>query len=65
MEAELTSAKRALAERKVIERAKGVIMVRFGLSEDEAYTRMRKASMDRNMRLVDMAEFLLAKAIPF
>lgn len=65
MEAELVSAKRALAERKVIERAKGVIMVRFGLSEDEAYTRMRKASMDRNMRLADMAEFLLAKAIPF
>ncbi|HQA27528.1 MAG TPA: nitrate- and nitrite sensing domain-containing protein [Candidatus Competibacteraceae bacterium] len=65
VEAELASAKRALAERKVIERAKGMIMARFGLSEDEAYTQLRKASMDRNTRLVDMAEVLLAKTAPF
>ncbi|MCB1738426.1 MAG: nitrate- and nitrite sensing domain-containing protein [Gammaproteobacteria bacterium] len=60
MESELASAKRALAERKVIERAKGVLMARHDISEDAAYTQLRKVSMDRNVRLVDVAEALLA-----
>ena len=56
----VASAKRALAERKVIERAKGVLMARHDISEDAAYTQLRKVSMDRNVRLVDVAEALLA-----
>ncbi|MCP5419026.1 MAG: nitrate- and nitrite sensing domain-containing protein [Gammaproteobacteria bacterium] len=63
MEAELASAKRALAERKVIERAKGMIMARHSLSEDEAYALMRKVSMNQNMRLADVAETLLTEAV--
>ncbi|MEK8088059.1 nitrate- and nitrite sensing domain-containing protein [Aquabacterium sp. A3] len=60
MEAELESAKRALNERKVIERAKGALMSRLGLSEEAAYRALQKAAMDHNKRLVDVAEATLA-----
>lgn len=60
MEAELESAKRALNERKVIERAKGALMSRLGLSEEAAYRTLQKAAMDHNKRLVDVAEATLA-----
>ena len=60
MEAELASAKRALNERKVIERAKGALMSRLGLSEEAAYRALQKAAMDHNKRLVDVAEAALA-----
>jgi hypothetical protein len=60
MESELSSARRALNERKTIERAKGILMARFSLSEDEAYKRMRTTSMQQNRRLVDVAESVLS-----
>lgn len=60
MEHELASAKRALTERKLIERAKGVIMSRESMSESEAYQWMRKVSMDQNLRLIQVAESVLA-----
>jgi hypothetical protein len=60
MEGELASAKRALNERKVIERAKGILMARYNLTEDEAYKKMRTASMDQNRRLMEVAESVLA-----
>jgi hypothetical protein len=62
MESELASAKRALNERKIIERAKGILMARYNLSEDEAYKKMRTTSMDQNRRLVEVAESVLAMA---
>ena len=60
METELASAKRALNERKIIERAKGILMARYNLSEDEAYKKMRATSMDQNLRLVQVAESVLS-----
>ena len=60
MESELASAKRALNDRKVIERARGILMARYNLSEEEAYTRMRTTSMNQNLRLVQVAESVLA-----
>ena len=48
-----------LANRKVIERAKGRMMEQFGLTEDQAYTRMRKAAMDRQLPLVEIARRVL------
>jgi len=48
-----------LANRKVIERAKGRLMEQFGLTEDQAYTRMRKAAMDRQLPLVEIARRVL------
>jgi hypothetical protein len=60
MESELSSARRALNERKIIERAKGILMTRFNLSEDEAYKKMRTTAMQQNRRLVEVAEAALA-----
>lgn len=60
MEVELDTARRALNERKVIERAKGALMARLGLTEDAALRALQKASMDHNRRLLDVAEATLA-----
>lgn len=60
METELEAARRALQERKVVERAKGVLMSRLRMSEDEAFRALQKTSMDQNRRLVDVAEATLA-----
>ena len=57
------AARRALNERKTIERAKGILMARFSLSEDAAYKKLRTASMQQNRRLVDVAEAALALAV--
>jgi response regulator NasT len=48
-----------LAARKVIERAKGRLMEQFGLTEDQAFTRMRRAAMDRQLPLVEIARRVL------
>lgn len=62
MEIELATARRALDERKIIERAKGILMARFKLSEDVAYKRMQTASMEQNRRLAEVAEAILTLA---
>lgn len=50
---------RQLAERKVIERAKGRLMDALHLSESEAHYRMQKKSMDTGRRIVDVAQEIL------
>ena len=60
MEAELEAARRTLNERKVIERAKGVLMVRLGMNEEVAFRVLQKTSMDQNRRLLDVAEATLS-----
>lgn len=57
---ELQETKNQLADRKVIDKAKGILMVRKGLSEDAAYQLLRKAAMDRNLRVVEVARTLLS-----
>jgi response regulator NasT len=57
---ELSEARASLAERKTIDRAKGIIMKQRACSEDEAYRLLRKAAMDGNKRLVEVAEQLVA-----
>lgn len=59
-EMELQAARRALSERKVIERAKGMLMTRLGLTEEAAFRMLQKTSMDQNRRLLDVAEATLA-----
>jgi len=49
-----------LLERKVIERAKGLLMSRSGLTEDQAYRRLRRAAMDNRRPMVDVARDMLA-----
>jgi response regulator NasT len=48
-----------LEGRKVIERAKGTLMARYGLTEDEAFRRLRRAAMDSRRTMVDIAKALL------
>ena len=56
---ELHEAKTALADRKVIERAKGILMAAKSLSEQEAYVLMRKAAMDQKRRLAEIARAIV------
>jgi len=53
---ELRDAQGRLAERKTIERAKGIVMRTKGVGEDEAYRLLRKMAMDRNERLLQVAQ---------
>jgi response regulator NasT len=57
---ELQETKTQLADRKVVDKAKGILMQRKGLSEDDAYQLLRKTAMSRNMRIADVARTLLA-----
>jgi response regulator NasT len=57
--AETRQLKQSLEGRKVIERAKGTLMARFGLTEDEAFKRLRRAAMDSRRPMVDIARALL------
>lgn len=59
---ELEAAQTALAERKVVDRAKGILMKARGLSEEEAYKLLRKTAMDQNRRLSQVAESLVTAA---
>ncbi|MHB8257760.1 MAG: ANTAR domain-containing response regulator [Acidiferrobacterales bacterium] len=59
---ERDQAQASLAERKVIERAKGIVMKQRHCSEEEAYRLMRKTAMDRNIRLSSVAESVIAMA---
>lgn len=56
---ELAEAQEALAARKTVERAKGIVMEREGLTENEAYARLRRLSMDERMSMKDLCETLL------
>ncbi|MBC7682235.1 MAG: ANTAR domain-containing protein [Ferruginibacter sp.] len=56
---QLDGQKTELHNRKVIDRAKGLLMQRQGLSEQEAYHRLRKAAMDKSLKLVDVAQRIL------
>jgi response regulator NasT len=57
---ELERTKESLADRKLIERAKGVLMERRGLSEAQAYMALRKMAMNQNKRLAEVARSLIA-----
>lgn len=56
---ELADARSQLEDRKVVERAKGLLMTKHGLSEQEAYAKLRKAAMDKGLKLADVAQRLL------
>jgi response regulator NasT len=53
---ELTETRQKLLERKVIERAKGLLMRRGALTEEQAYARLRAMAMNKNLKLADVAQ---------
>ena len=55
-------ARTRLEDRKVLDRAKVLLMSRQGLSEDEAHRGMRRIAMDRNLKRVDVARRLIDAA---
>jgi AmiR/NasT family two-component response regulator len=57
---EAESLAEALATRKVVERAKGLLMEREGLSEQDAFARLRRASQSSNRPMKVVAEALIA-----
>lgn len=59
---ELDKARSTLAERKLVERAKGILMKRRNCDEDEAYRAMRRMAMDQKARLVDIANKIIEAA---
>lgn len=59
MRTELSETRRALEERKVIDRAKGLLMKARGIDEDQAYSVLRKAAMDKGRKVADVAEALV------
>ncbi len=59
---ELDRAKQALNERKVIDRAKGILMKQRGLNEEAAYGLLRKAAMNENKRVVEIAQAVVTAA---
>lgn len=56
---ELSDTKSKLAERKVIEKAKGLLMQRQGFSEDQAYQKLRSMAMSKNLKLSEVAQRIL------
>lgn len=56
---QLDAAQTQLGERKLIERAKGILMDDVGLSEEQAWRHLRKLAMDRGQRLAQVAERII------
>ncbi|HUG15013.1 MAG TPA: response regulator [Thermomicrobiales bacterium] len=59
LEREVTDLREALETRKLVERAKGVLMEVHGLRESDAFNRMRKTSMDNRKSMREVAEAIL------
>ena len=60
LRAELEETKSALKERKVIEKAKGILMKSRGLDEEAAYALLRRTAMSKGKRIGDIADSLLS-----
>ena len=62
MSDELDAVRASLNERKLVERAKGLLMAHRSMSEEDAYKALRQMAMNQNRRLVDVAEAVLSLA---
>jgi response regulator NasT len=62
LQRELAEAKSALEERKVIERAKGILMKMRGLTEDEAFTLLRQTAMNEKKKMSEIAQSVVTAA---
>jgi two-component system, response regulator / RNA-binding antiterminator len=59
---ELERAQTALSERKVIDRAKGILMKMKGIGEADAYAMLRKTAMNENRKIAEVAQSLITAA---
>lgn len=56
---EATDLRQALADRKIIERAKGVLMKRANLDEHDAFRRLQKLASEKNKKLIEIATMIV------
>ncbi|MCQ9626424.1 ANTAR domain-containing response regulator [Cetobacterium somerae] len=54
----LELSERKLKERKILEKAKGILMCKYSLTEDEAYTKIRKISMEKRISICQLSEII-------
>lgn len=59
---ELDRTKQQLEERKLVDRAKGILMKQRNVTEEEAYALMRKTAMNENLKLSDVAQSIITAA---
>lgn len=59
MKLEIEQTNKKLEERKIIEKAKGILIHEKSISEDKAYQSMRKLSMDKRVAIVDIAKIII------
>ena len=57
---QLETAQSQLSERKLVDRAKGILMDEVGLTEEQAFQHLRRLAMDRGQRLAQVAERVVA-----
>ena len=62
LQRELADAKSALEERKIVERAKGILMKMRGLSEEEAFALLRQTAMNEKKKMSDIAQSVVTAA---
>lgn len=62
LQRELSEARGELADRKLIERAKGILMNLKGLTEDEAYKQLRRKAMNEKRKIADIARAIVTTA---
>src|SRR5437016_12110844 len=62
LQSELEQTRSALEERKVIDRAKGILMKAKNLSEEQAYALMRKTAMNENRKIAEVAQSVVTAA---
>jgi response regulator NasT len=60
LQSELVEIKNKLADRKFIDKAKGLLIEKYKMSEDEAYGALRKMAMNRNLKIVDVARNVIS-----
>jgi AmiR/NasT family two-component response regulator len=59
LEAEVRAGRQALEDRKVVERAKGLLMSALQLTEPDAFSRIQLAARERNLRLAEVAKLIV------
>jgi response regulator NasT len=59
---ELDETRQQLVDRKLIDRAKGILMKQRAISEEQAYALLRKAARDGNLRVAEVAQSVLTAA---
>jgi two-component system, response regulator / RNA-binding antiterminator len=60
MRQELARTRTKLSERKIVEKAKGIVMQQRGLSEEQAYSSLRKMAMDQSLPLAEVARRVIS-----